>query len=485
MATVTLGEILSTTGGRVIHGNPDGAFTGISIDSRTIREGELFIALRGQKFDGHDFLMDAMKKGRGAIVSNSAAARHAGERTVVCVEDTLRALQAIARSMRMRGHLTVIGITGTNGKTTTKELVASILGVKHAVMKNAGNLNNQIGLPLSLTRRRENDEFAVLEMGASANGEIRELCSIALPDYGIITNIGPGHLEGFGSLDMVRQTKLELFDAVKMIALNADDRFLMEGVSQKTGKKMPEVITFGMEKSADVYARNISLEERHSVFDLCVGEQCTRVAIHVGGRFNIDNALAAAALCHGLGVSPEEIKEGIESFKGVPMRLELKELFGARVISDAYNANPASMEEAIRELVRLRKDRAMAVLGDMLELGTHAEEAHRRLGKWMAELPVDVFIAVGEMMAKAAEEFSAVRTEAPSFLQESRIVLSVSDSSVAGKILSGICCDGDTILVKGSREMRMERALGWENGTACGCLKDPAGGPLREASNAL
>ncbi len=485
MAELTLGEILSATGGRVVHGDPDGVFTGISIDSRTIREGELFIALSGQRFDGHDFLMDAMKKGRGAIVSNSASARNAGEKTVVCVDDTLKALQRIARSVRMRRPLTVIGITGTNGKTTTKELVASVLGMKRKVMKNMGNLNNQIGLPLSLTRREENDEFAVLEMGASANGDIRELCDIALPDCGIITNIGPGHLEGFGSLDMVRQTKLELFDAVKMIALNADDRFLMEGVLRKTGKNMPEVITFGIEKSADVCARDISLEDRRSVFDLCVGNRCARVAIHVSGRFNIYNALAAAALCHGLGVALEDIKAGIESFKGVPMRLELKKLFGATVISDAYNANPSSMEEAIRELVRLRKDRAVAVLGDMLELGKHAEEAHRKLGKWMAELPVDIFVAVGEMMAKAAEEFSAIRTEGPSFLQESRIVLSVSDSSVAGRILPGLCREGDTILVKGSREMRMEKVLERGNGKVCGCVKDTTGGPLREVRNAL
>jgi UDP-N-acetylmuramoyl-tripeptide--D-alanyl-D-alanine ligase len=485
MAAITVKEILSATGGRVIQGTPgDTPFSGVSIDSRSIGEGELFVALKGLNFDGHDFLMDAMEKGRGAVVSGSPAGSFK-EKTVIQVGDTLKALQDIARHMRMRRRLTVIGITGTNGKTTTKELVASILTMRHRVTKNSGNLNNQIGLPLSLTRGEENDEFAVMEMGASMKGDIRELCDIALPDYGLITNIGPGHLEGFGSLDAVRETKLELFGAVKTIVLNADDRFLMEGVSQRARGGRPEIITFGIENRADIYARDIILESRRSVFNLCLGGRCSEVAVHVNGRFNIYNALAAAALCHGLGVEPEDIKAGIESFAGVPMRLELRELFGATVISDVYNANPASVEEAVRELIRLREDRAVAVLGDMLELGVYAEEAHKKLGRWMAQLPLDVFIAVGEMMAKTAEEFSAVRKEGPDFLQKPCRVLAVRDSSEAGKSLHGLCREGDTILVKGSRGMRMERVLEQESGDACACPKDAIGAPLREAGNAL
>lgn len=485
MATITLKEILSAAGGRIIHGNCDDiVFAGVSIDSRNIGEGELFVALKGQRFDGHDFLADAMKKGRGALVSNLPAAP-VGGKIVIHVENTLKALQDIARHMRMRRRLVVIGVTGTNGKTTTKELIASILGMKHRVMKNTGNLNNRIGLPLSLTRGEESDEFAVMEMGASMNGDIRELCDIALPDYGVITNIGPGHLEGFGSLDMVRKTKLELFGAVKTIALNADDRFLMEGVPEGSGRGNPGIVTFGIENSADVSARDIVLEDRRSVFSVCLGERCLEVAVHVNGRFNVYNALAAAALCNALGVEPEDIRAGIESFEGVPMRLELKEFLGATVIGDVYNANPASMAEAIKELVRLRKDRAIAILGDMLELGAFAEEAHRKLGKWMSELPVDVFIAVGEMMAKAAEEFSASWRGGSLLLPEPSRVTSVSDSSEARNVLLGICREGDTILVKGSRGMLMEKVLEKNDGRTPGCLRDKIGGPVREARNAL
>lgn len=438
-------DVLEATGGRVISGN-SGAFSGVSIDSRTIRNGELFVALKGQNFDGHDFLEAALEKGGGALVSAQPATVFKGK-CVIYVRDTLRAMQDLARYERLRRKVIVIGVTGTNGKTTTKELIASVLGVRHSVLKSSGNLNNQIGLPLSLLRVRDKDEFAVMEMGASFRGDIKELCEIARPDYGVITNIGPGHLEGFGSLEMVRNTKLELFEAVKTTVLNADDEFLMQGVS---GKGQQNIITFGLENPADVYARDIRLEEGRSVFTLCLGgKKNIEMTLNVNGSFNIYNALAAAAVCDALGTEPADIKKGLEAFAGVPMRLELKTIRGATVISDVYNANPASMEEALKELARLRKKRAIAVLGDMLELGLYAEEAHRRLGVRMSGLKVDIFIAAGPMMSKAAEEFSKKNNRG----------MVVSDAVEAGRLLSEIAAEGDTILVKGSRGMNMDLAV--------------------------
>lgn len=481
MAIVTLNEILAATGGRVIFGTSgEVSFTGISIDSRSIAEEELFIALKGQRFDGHDFLMDALGRGRGALVSVPPVAPARGK-TIVYVKNTLKALHDIARFLRLKKCPTVVGITGTNGKTTTKELIASILGIHHRVMKNSGNLNNQIGLPLSLTRLEADDEFAVMEMGASTRGDIKELCDIALPDIGVITNIGPGHLEGFGSLETVRGTKLELMDAVKTIALNADDTFLMEGILGREGRSEgPAVMTFGMNGAADVYARDIELEDRRSLFTLCAGERCVNVALNVPGRFNISNALAAACVCTALGAQTEEIRAGIEGFTGVPMRLEFKELFGATVISDVYNANPASMEEAIKELVRLRKNRTIAVLGDMLELGAYAEEAHRRLGRWMAGLPVDVLIAVGDLMGKTAEEFSTSRGKQAG---PGRVV-AVANSDDARRVLLGICGEGDIVLVKGSRGMKMERVLQNEADVSSSSSGDTMALP-KEIGNAL
>ena len=481
MATLTLNEILEATGGRVISRAPGRSpFTGVSIDSRNIGEGELFIALRGERFDGHDFLAEALKRGGGAVVSAPAAAPVKGK-TIVLVSNTLKALHDIARFIRRKRRPTVIGVTGTNGKTTTKELIAAVLGIRLRVMKNSGNLNNQIGLPLSLAQLEEGDTFAVVEMGASAGGDIKELCDIAVPDIGVITNIGPAHLQGFGSIEMVRNTKLELFDAVKTIALNADDRFLMEGALGRKGRNQsPAVVTFGMSEPADVYAQEIESEDRRSLFTLCIGGRSVRVALNVPGRFNISNALAAASVCTALGIGPEEIRAGIEAFAGVPMRLEFKEVRGATVISDVYNANPASMEEALKELVRLRKSRAIAVLGDMLELGSSAEEAHRRLGRWMAGLPVDVLITAGDLMAKAAGEFSASRGEPAG---SGRVVMT-ANSVDAGRALLGICGSGDTVLVKGSRGMRMERVLENNAGISGGASGDTML-EMREMRNAL
>lgn len=446
MAYLTTDEITGATAGRLLQGGRDAVFAGISIDSRTIREGELFVAIKGQRYDGHDFLNAALRQGGGAVVSILPPGP-VEDKAIVYVNDTLKALQDLARSMRKKRDVTVVAVTGTNGKTTTKEMIAAILSIRHKVLKNYGNLNNHIGLPLSLMKIEEGDEFAVLEMGASSRGDIKQLCEIALPDYGVITNIGLAHLEGFGSLEIVRRTKLELFEAAGNISLNADDRFLAEGVSCCPEYSEKNITTFGIDNSADIFARDINLGDGYSVFSLCLGkDECLKVRLEVPGRFNIYNALAAASVCRALGIAPADIKQGIESFKGVPMRLEFTSLRGAAVISDVYNANPTSMEEAVKELVRMRKSRAIAVLGDMLELGAYAEDAHRKLGKWMAALPVDVFIAVGPLMSRAAEEFS----------DDNRCAVVAHDSSEAGKILLDICREGDTILVKGSRGMKME-----------------------------
>ena len=446
MGTLTIEDIIKATGGKVVYGNGNShAFTGVSIDSRAIREGELFIALRGSKYDGHDFLYKALEKGSGALVNFPPAEPLRGK-IIIYVKNTLNALQDIAHYMRMRSNIPVIGITGTNGKTTTKELIASILGTRYRVLKNTGNLNNHIGLPLSLTKLGDEDEMIVLEMGASAQGDIKELCGIAVPDYGVVTNIGPGHLEGFGSIEAVRNTKLELLDTVKGVAVSADDAFLMQGLSMYHGK----VVTFGIENKADVFARDINIRDRGSDFLLCFGaERQVEINLKIPGTFNIYNALAAASVGDIFKIDLQSIKAGIESFKGVPMRLEIKELFGATVISDVYNANPASMEEAVKELVRLRKVRAIAVLGDMLELGSYAEEAHRKLGEWMSKLPIDIFIAVGPLMAEAESLFAEKGGQS----------FRAATASEAGEILTGICREDDTVLVKGSRGMGMEKVL--------------------------
>lgn len=456
MNHLTLDEILKATGGETLCMDRR-VFTGLSIDSRTIKEGELFVALKGDNFDGHDFLKEALKAGAGAVV-NVRASEQGGGKTLIYVKNTLDALQGIAGHMRLKMNVPVIGVTGTNGKTTTKELLVSILGKSHRLLKTQGNMNNHIGLPLSIANMRGDETAMVLEMGSNAEGDIRLLCEIAKPGVAVITNVGPAHLEGFGSLEMVRKTDLEILEYVKSASANADDLFLMEGLKGFSRK----LVTYGMEKSADIHAKDILLEEKATRFTLCFkGGRQISVRLGITGKFNVYNALAAASVADELGIGPEQIKNGLESFKGVPMRMEIKELFGALVISDVYNANPASMREALRELIRQKRQRTIAVLGDMRELGRYSEDAHRELVKWMSDLKIDVFIAVGREMERASSEFKGVCYRA-------------DDSASSRSVLLSICRDGDTVLVKGSRSMRMEDVLA-----------DPGKTPIQGRSHAL
>ncbi|GAB4387581.1 MAG: UDP-N-acetylmuramoyl-tripeptide--D-alanyl-D-alanine ligase [Thermodesulfovibrionales bacterium] len=438
--SLSVKDIVEATGGRLLHGELDGV-EGISIDSRSIGEGELFVAIKGARFDGHDFLGEALRKGVGAIVSIPPAEPPRGK-AIIHVPSTIKALQDIARYLRVRSGVSVVGITGTNGKTTTKEMAAAVLGKKFRVLKNTGNLNNQIGLPLSLLALSEKHEVAVLEMGASAPGDIRELSAVAMPECAVLTNVGPAHMEGFSSIEAVRRTKLEILEFARTAVINGDDAFLAEGMEGYGGR----VIRYGLGPDAEVRASDIRLGDRDAGFTLAMAGESVAVNLKVTGRFNVYNALAAAAVGMLYGVEAGAAREALEGMEAVPMRLQIRDFDGATVISDVYNANPASMEEAVKELVRLRRGRAVAVLGDMLELGSYAEVAHRRLGTWMSSLPVDLFIAVGPLMAFAAEEFKGRS-------------LVVPDSAQARDLLLEEYRGGDVILVKGSRGMRMERVI--------------------------
>jgi len=441
--TLRIEDIITATGGKVICGNSD-SFEGVCTDSRKIKKGELFIALKGERFDGHDFLHEALEKAGGAVVSLPAS-EHIKDKTIIYVDDTLKALQDIAHLLRLKRDIPVIAVTGSNGKTTTKELIACILSTRYRVLKNPGNFNNNIGLPLSLTNIEDDDEVIVLEMGASRPGEIKELCNIATPDYGVLTNISPAHLAGFRDIETVRKTKLELLDAVKVAFVNVDDLFMMEGISRSGFKG--SLFGYGIQSRADVYAAGIELHESGSSFTLYVpGNRSIRVNPKISGMFNIYNILAAASVGHLFDIDLPGMKGAIDSFTGVPMRLQFMELNGIRVISDMYNANPASMEEAVKELVRTGKGRTIAVLGDMLELGNFEEEAHRKIGRLMSALRIDTFVAVGPRMAFAAVEFQGE-------------VYKRQTAVEAGRLLKTVLKEGDTVLIKGSRGMGMEKVL--------------------------
>ena len=444
MTIVTVEEIVQATGGKVLCGK-ERAFSGLSIDSRKTGSGELFVALRGERFDGHDFLSEALSSGSGALVSIPPA-DPGRDKTIIYVKNTLKALQDIARFRRSGRNIPVAAVTGTNGKTTTKELISAVLSQKHRVLRTSGNFNNHIGLPLCVSNMKGDEEFMVLEMGSNARGDIRELCEITRPDIAVVTNVGQAHLEGFGTIESVRDTDLEVADYVKTLCLNADDLFLMQGAAGFNGR----LVSYGIENRADYYAKEIMSGSVTSRFLLCTpAGGSIEIRLNLAGRFNVLNALAAASVAAELGIGLDDIKNGLESFSGVPMRLEIRRWSGALVVNDVYNANPASMDEALLELNRLSSGRSVAVLGDMLELGAYAEEAHARLMDKLNRLGVGVLIAVGPETQRASARFSGVRHLA-------------SDSDEARSLLLGMLKEGDTVLIKGSRGMRMERVLAGE-----------------------
>jgi UDP-N-acetylmuramoyl-tripeptide--D-alanyl-D-alanine ligase len=430
---------------------------GISIDSRNIKEGDLFIAIKGERFDGHDFVSEAIKKGAwGALVERSALETRYGSigglKNILPVEDTLSALQELSHMHRKKHPIPVIGITGSNGKTTTKEMLAGIMKQKGPVLKNEGNLNNHIGVPLTLLKLEARHRAAVVEMGMSAPGEIDMLARLVSPDVGVITNIGPAHLEFLGTMDRVAEAKAELFGNLKSngtAVLNADDRYF-ETLKKKCSGR---VLSFGIENKADVSACDIKQGTDFTDFTLTAVGSKVNVRLRTVGRHNIYNALAAAAAATTVGMSIDAVKYGLEDFAPVAMRSELKVMSGRTVLADYYNANPGSVKAAIETLISLRGDmKSVAVLGDMLELGDTADEAHREIGRTAARLGVDVLITVGTLsrhMLEGAQEAGMPKSN----------LFAAGSHAEAGDLLKKHSKNGDAVLIKGSRGMKMEKIM--------------------------
>ena len=431
--------------------------TGVSIDSRNIKAGELFVAIKGDRFDGHDFVPEVMKKGAwGAVVDQSSFdAKYealGGLSHIIPVQDTQQALQEMSFLHRRKHSLPIVGITGSNGKTTTKEMAACILRQKGPVLKNEGNLNNHIGVPLTLMKLGAGHRSAVVEMGMSARGEINLLARLVHPDVGVITNIGPAHLEFLGSLDSVAEAKAELLANLKpdgTAVLNADDPYFETLAKKWIGR----VLSFGIDRTADVMAGQIQQDGEGTTFMLTTGGSTAQVRLRVAGRHNVSNALAAAAAGLALGVPLEAVKAGLDEFVPVAMRSEIKTVQGRTVLVDYYNANPGSVKAALETLATLRPGaRSVAVLGDMLELGAVAIEEHREIGRAAARLGVQVIIAVGALslhMLDGAREAG---------MQNNRLFAAGSPAEAAA-LLTKHSQAGDVVLIKGSRGMKMEKIL--------------------------
>jgi UDP-N-acetylmuramoyl-tripeptide--D-alanyl-D-alanine ligase len=442
-------EMLSDAARRLnaaLMGN-DARYTMVTSDSRKLQPGDLFVALKGEHFDGHDFVAKAGSLGAvGALVSrriNTGLAQ-------IVVPDTLTGLQALARSWRRDFRVPVVAVTGSNGKTTTRQMLAAIFAARGPVLATEGNLNNHIGLPLTLLKLRAEHRTAVIEMGANHPGEIAQLASIAEPQIGIVTQAGDAHLEGFGSREGVARAKGELFTALRadgLAVINRDDAYypLWRGLI-----KQASAITFGFDDAADVRALNVVGDPLHAPaamrFELQAPSASINVRIPLPGRHNVMNALAAAAAGIGAGLSLQQIAAGLAQVQAAGGRLTWRTTTtGARIIDDTYNANPTSLGAAL-ELLSTAGDERIAVLGNMGELGPDAARLHRECGEKARALGIDALFTLGDLAREAAAGFGT----------SSRHFDSVE--ALAAE-LKPLLKSGVTVLVKGSRSARMERVV--------------------------
>jgi murE/murF fusion protein len=473
LARWTVASLLAATGGRLTGAGSSEALANISTDTRLIQSGDVYLALRGESFDGHDFIQAAVAKGARALIVE----REPSEKfkiPVVKVADTLQALGDLAAYRRrlLAEDLKVVALTGSSGKTTVKEMTATILeqffpsaeDEPEAVLKTKGNFNNLIGLPLSLLPLKAEHKVAVLEMGMNQVGEIERLTEIADPDIACINNIQPAHLEGLGSIEGVAAAKGELFaglrgDAVQVV--NYDDPHVVKVAKKYPGEKIGFAITAAGRRRKPVVrvTRIAGLGEKGSRFTLHVGEWQKRITLDAPGIHNIHNAAAATALCHAVGVDEKSIVAGLSRYTSVDKRMQFMQMPGGlMVLNDSYNANPASMAAALQTVATFGTDcRRVAALGDMFELGDNAVEEHRKIGRLVAELGFDMLAVTGEL----SRETVAGAREAG--MGKDQILHCIDTITIADwlyhMLITGRLSQDDWLLVKGSRGMRMENLL--------------------------
>jgi UDP-N-acetylmuramoyl-tripeptide--D-alanyl-D-alanine ligase len=422
----------------------------ISTDSRTLKRGELFVALRGENFDGHKFVEAAVKTGAaGAIVDLGWKGKVPDNFTVIRVEDTLQAYQTVAANYRKSLPLRVLAITGSNGKTSTKDFAAAVLGRRFRVTKTQGNFNNHVGLPRTMLEATSQDEVAVWEIGMNHPGEVAALAKIAAPDAALITNIGIAHIEFMGSREAIAAEKGALAEAIGpqgSIILNADDPF-SKNIAARTHAK----VIFAGTTAGTIRAGEITQSAHGSDFTILEGAHRCRAQLPVPGLHMVQNAMLAVAAGRLFGLSLEEAAAGLVAAPLAKARLQIRQINGVQFIDDSYNANPDSMKAALRTLVELDADgKRIAVLGEMRELGKESARGHREVGETAAELGVDQLIAIGDMgaaIAEAAQQAGLEKTAA------------VGSISEAAEMLTEITAPGDLVLIKGSRTARTERVL--------------------------
>lgn len=451
----TARELIQANHANFLLGNPHATFEGISIDTRTVRKGDLFFAIPGPHHDGHDHLEEAVRKGATGLVVQTLDQRVVFEREHVPalfqVPQCVTAIQQWARFVRSRSRAVVVGVTGSNGKTTTKEMIAAILRRVGTTLATRGNLNNHLGLPLTVSLLTPEHRFAVLEMGASRSGDIALLADIARPHIGLITNIGKAHLQGLRSPDGVLLEKRALFDSLPVdgvAVINQDDPLLAGTAASLSCRK----VFFGLSPLADVRGDAIIEEESGVRFTLMVRGQRTPVRLPVPGRFHVLDALAAAAVAHAAGILINDIALGLTAFQPVAMRMQAQSHpSGALLINDAYNANPTSVRTTVQSFCQGYASRTRwFVLGDMRELGPEARSEHFQLGVWLSGQPIDRIFLYGRDTRFVWEGLQSKPSPARRVerFRKKRRLLDELQRSLAEK---------PVILFKGSRAMKLEQ----------------------------
>lgn len=417
----------------------------ITIDSRKIEPGSLFIAIKGEQFDGHDYVEEARKKGAlAAIVSQPVDT----DLLTILVQDTRMALGLLAKKWREKWSMPVIAVTGSCGKTTTKTMIAEILSQQGQVLATQGTMNNDIGLPLTALQLNSTHEYAVFELGANHLGEIEYLADIIKPDVAVITNVAPAHLEGFGSIENIARAKGEIYQKLAengIAILNMDDQFVDFWKSSLTDKKQ---IGFSQKNTTDFTAQNVNLDDQGHLQFLLQGPSDSPVTIHLPliGAHHVGNVLAAAAACYAVGIPLENIQKGLTALSPIGKRLvpyETKQ--GAKILDDSYNANPLSLFTALKVLTHFSQEKIL-ILGDMNELGSQAEESHREAGRQAKALGIHALYAIGKLSRFAAEAFG---DHGYHFENKKALI----------EHIKPILNDERVFLVKGSRGAKMEEIV--------------------------
>lgn len=459
MVTMSAARLAELTNGSVVRGAPDAVFSGVAIDSREVVTGQAFFALSGERTDGHEWVPAAVRAGaRVAVVSrfddDAAVALSGTSPTIVLVEDTQASLRELARQHRDSLRCPVVGITGSTGKTSTKDFLVAALGSQRRVVATRGNRNNELGVPLTVLEAGPRTEVLIVEMGMRAEGEICDLCAIARPTAGVVTNIGQTHMELLGSQDAIVRAKGELVDCIPAegrVFLNGDDPWSR---ALETRSAAP-VTWYGLGVTVDVRATDIETDDLgRPTLILTAGEESARVSLPVPGRHHAYTAAAAASVALYLGVDLTSVAAGLASVVPTGMRMQVfTAASGVIVVNDAYNANPTSTRAAVTALADMNTDGIrVAVLGDMAELGSLTELAHFRVGEAVAASGVEKLVTVGERARRIAEGAVAAGMPPASV----RPCASVAEAS---EVLDDLTTSGDIVLVKASRSMGLERIV--------------------------